>query len=56
MANISTNTAKDVLDKRDEKSKSHLEQYAPVWIIDEIECLSRSIEFHPTNDSNYIFQ
>lgn len=35
MANISTNTAQEILAKRDAKAKSHLEQYAPVWIVDE---------------------
>ena len=36
MANISENTAQEVLDKRDTKAKPHLKQYAPVWIVDEI--------------------
>lgn len=47
MANISTNTAKDLLDKRDNKAKSHLEQYAPVWIIDEIVLLEEeAVQFN----------
>lgn len=47
MANISTNTAKQVLDKRDKKAKSHLEQYAPVWIIDEIVLLEEeAVQFN----------
>ena len=36
MANISENTGNEILAKRDAKSKSHLEQYAPVWIVDEL--------------------
>ena len=28
-------TASEILAKRDAKAKSHLEQYAPVWIVDE---------------------
>lgn len=28
-------TPKQILEKRDQKAKPHLEQYAPVWIIDE---------------------
>lgn len=35
MPNISKNNAHDLMVKRDAKSKPHLEQYAPVWIIDE---------------------
>lgn len=47
MANISTNTAKELLLKRDNKSKSHLEQYAPVWIIDELVLLEdEAIQFN----------
>ncbi len=47
MANISTNTAKQVLTKRDNKSISHLEQYAPVWIVDEIVLLEEeAVQFN----------
>lgn len=54
MANISTNTAKSLLAKRDNKSIPHLEQYAPVWIVDqqlmlEEEAVQFNVLFlHPT--------
>ena len=35
MANISTNTREELLAKRDARIKPHLEQYAPVWLVDE---------------------
>ncbi|MEM9951936.1 MAG: hypothetical protein AAF846_10065 [Chloroflexota bacterium] len=35
MPYISENNAQDLLTKRDTKAKPHLEQYAPVWIVDE---------------------
>lgn len=35
MANISMNTQKELLEKRDQKAKAHLQQYAPIWIVDE---------------------
>lgn len=35
MTNISTNTAQQLIDKRDHKAIPHLEQYAPVWIVDQ---------------------
>lgn len=47
MANISENTAQELLVKRDEKVKPHLEQYAPVWIVDEIVMLEdEAIQFN----------
>ncbi len=47
MANISMNNAHDLLTKRDAKSKSHLEQYAPVWIVDELILLEdEAIQFN----------
>ena len=54
MANISTNTAEQLLAKRDKKSIPHLEQYAPVWIVDqkillEEEAIQFNVLFlHPT--------
>lgn len=35
MANISVNTQEELLAKRDMRVKPHLEQYAPVWLVDE---------------------
>lgn len=35
MTNISTNTHDSILAKRDKKCIPHLEQYAPVWIVDQ---------------------
>jgi hypothetical protein len=35
MAHISTNTTSELLAKRDQKTIPHLEQYAPVWIVDQ---------------------
>lgn len=35
MANIDTNTREELLTKRDARIKPHLEQYAPVWLVDE---------------------
>jgi acyl-ACP thioesterase len=58
MANISTNTAQEVLAKRDTKAKPHLEQYAPVWIVDEKVILEdEAVQFnavflHPTAGLN----
>lgn len=47
MANISENNASELLTKRDSKSKPHLEQYAPVWIIDELVLLEEeAIQFN----------
>jgi acyl-ACP thioesterase len=47
MANISENTAQEVLAKRDQKAKPHLEQYAPVWIVDEEVLLEdESVQFN----------
>ncbi|MGJ3238994.1 MAG: hypothetical protein ACFE0Q_09855 [Anaerolineae bacterium] len=47
MANISQNTSQDLLTKRDAKVKSHLEQYAPVWIVDEMILLEEeAIQFN----------
>jgi len=58
MANIDTNTAQEILAKRDEKAKPHLEQYAPVWIVDEKVLLEdEAVQFnvvflHPTAGLN----
>lgn len=47
MANISENTAQEILAKRDLKAKPHLEQYAPVWIVDEQVLLEdESVQFN----------
>lgn len=47
MANLSENTGNELLAKRDAKSKSHLEQYAPVWIVDELILLEEeAIQFN----------
>jgi acyl-ACP thioesterase len=47
MANISENTAQEILAKRDQKTKPHLEQYAPVWIVDEQVLLEdESVQFN----------
>lgn len=35
MTNISTNTAQQLIEKRNQKAIPHLEQYAPVWIVDQ---------------------
>ena len=58
MANISTNTTQEVLAKRDEKTKPHLKQYAPVWIVEEKVLLEdEAVQFnvvflHPTAGIN----
>jgi len=47
MPYLSENTAQELLAKRDAKSKSHLEQYAPVWIVDQIIMMEEeAIQFH----------
>jgi len=35
MAHIDMNTAEELRTKRDKKAIPHLQQYAPVWIVDE---------------------
>ena len=47
MANISTNTREELLAKRDARIKPHLEQYAPVWLVDEIVILEdEAVQFN----------
>lgn len=47
MVNISENTAQEVLKRRDAKAKPHLEQYAPVWLVDEIVLLEdEAVQFN----------
>lgn len=56
MANTSDNTKSELLAQRDAKAKPHLEQYAPVWIVDEILILEdEAVQFnavfmHPRAD------
>ena len=57
MANTTNITKSDLLTKRDAKAKPHLQQYAPVWIVDEIILLEdEAIQFnavflHPRADA-----
>jgi hypothetical protein len=52
-------TAQQLTSKRDQKVKSHLEQYAPVWIVDEKPMLvDEAIQFtalflHPTASDEF---
>lgn len=52
-------TAQQLSAKRDEKVKSHLEQYAPVWIVDEQPMLvDEAVQFtvlflHPTASDQF---
>lgn len=47
MPHLNENTAQELLAKRDEKVKPHLEQYAPVWIVDQIIMMEEeAIQFH----------
>lgn len=47
MAHDSYNTEADLRAKRDDKAIPHLEQYAPVWIVDEVVVLEdEAIQFN----------
>lgn len=47
MAHSSSNTVEQLLAKRDQKARPHLEQYAPVWIVDEnVQLQDESIYFN----------
>lgn len=46
MANISRSSEQEVIKRRDKKARPHLEQYAPVWIVNEtIELAEEAVQF-----------